>query len=149
MNDRLAEFAFLAAASNWAMWRADFEFGGNPTDLPVLVCEKRFHAFVSEYGLLHGIKKPKRENIRVSLSKWNYLNKINNCEDRYLLDDIVKVAKNEFIFKNTEMSLISKLAAFARPEKFVAWDRYIRRGVSFVIIGSREKIKFENYEHFF
>jgi hypothetical protein len=46
--------------------------------------------------------------------------------------------------RNRIISVLSKVAAFLRPERFVAWDRYAKRGVN-IVLGRTAAVQFDTY----
>ncbi len=45
------------------------------------------------------------------------------------------------------ISVLSKMAAFVRPERFVAWDSYAKRGVN-VVLGRGTSYPFRTYAEY-
>jgi hypothetical protein len=117
-------YAYFMAGKNWIDWRDCFE--SHPQmPLPVLTDDVRFRKFVSEYSLLRKLNKHQRDETR----HW--------LQQRLSVDSLVKSENGEGIdgaldqmtkigFRR-EISLLSKLAAFARPSNFIAYDQYAVR----------------------
>ena len=129
MNDRI-EFAFWTAGSNWLMWRADFEFPGPHERMPVLADQERFSSFITEYRLLQGQTSERREELRQRLLGAFDFREMTKQDDGNGIDTMAHRLSEEFPGLGVQRSFLSKLAAFARPECFIAWDQFAREGVA-------------------
>ena len=140
MNDNWIRFAYWAAASNWELWREDFEFRGNIKGLPVLKNPTRYEQFLREYASLRGTARHEAE----TLKSWllihpNHLNKAIQSADGTGIDDLANHLRQEFpSLGGRQISFVSKLAVFARPGVFIAWDQYARKGVAKLTGGRRD-----------
>jgi hypothetical protein len=130
VNERWLKFAFWSAGANWLKWRADFEFEGNADQLPVLQHQDRYRAFIKDYSLLRYYTGDEREALRTRLSHPPSFQTAVDQPNGQGIDALAQGLREEFPAFDTERSFLSKLAAFARPETFVAWDRFARKGVA-------------------
>jgi hypothetical protein len=151
LDQRLAEFAFFSAAANWAKWREDFEFDGKPSGLPVLQSPQRFREFLFEYGLNRGIKKGCAEKVRCELSDDRVVDKLLDQDNECRVKSIVDYLVSKELTNGQQTSLVSKVATFAQPNRYVMCDKYVKQGVSFVeyeeFCGGRNS-SFRNYANF-
>ncbi len=135
LDTNLLTFALWTAGANWCRWAADFEHKGDCAELPVLAHNERYRAFVSEYSLLRYYTLDEREQLRQKLYRSNAFKNALKPADGNGIDELAIQLTEEYPGFDTERSFISKLAAFARPDTFVAWDRFARIGLSAVTNG--------------
>lgn len=134
---RIIDIAVLMAAANWAQWRRDFEHRGHVSSLPVLRDRARHTAFLQQYGVLRGVPDRVRERMRMRLPTMpEFKQAFHDCTGQSL-DNLVSCFPRQFKWgygnkksMGEELSYASKLASFARPSCFVAWDRFARIGAS-------------------
>ncbi|MDP1838602.1 MAG: hypothetical protein Q8N31_15915 [Reyranella sp.] len=120
-------FALWSAGANWLAWRADFDFAGPAEQLPVLVDPGRFKRFVKEYGVLRGVPSAGRENARALL----LVPPLFGDALAAGAEGIDRLATDlSFDLHGKQTAFFSKLAAFAQPGRFVAYDRFARRGLA-------------------
>jgi hypothetical protein len=118
------------AGSNWLLWKADYEFSGPPEEMPVLVKTDRYRAFVKSYSVLRYLPNDERETLRRRLCGARDFGEMTRRADGGGVDELAQRLNGEYPAFEIQRSFLSKLAAFARPDSFVAWDRFARRGVA-------------------
>lgn len=126
--DQLA-WAYAVAANNWLLWREDFE-GGNVDPLPAIRDQARWNFFISEYSVFRGIKSTIRERIRDELLNTQMFANAVQDATGVELENLAVHLVNRRHRVGIQRSLVSKLACFARPQAFVAWDATARYGLS-------------------
>ena len=144
MTKKELEFAFFLAGTNWIMWRDCFE-EQSVADLPVLCDNDRFKRFVSDYSLLRNLKQCDRDRLcnwmkHNDRMEWMIADESGGRIDR-VLDEMQKPDPG---FRS-ERSFLSKLAAFARPEVFIAYDRFASRGVRKLLFMERNPQDYVDY----
>ncbi len=120
-------FALWSAGANWLAWRADFDFAGAAEQLPVLVDPRRFKRFVKEYGVLRGVPSAGRESARTLLLV-PPLFRDALAAGAGGIDSLATALSFDLHGKQT--AFFSKLAAFAQPRRFVAYDKFARLGLA-------------------
>jgi hypothetical protein len=126
------EISFRMACHNWERWRNDYEAAGEFRNLPVLTYPERFRSFWKEYSVLQGVRLP-RDRVRAWLTEKRD-STVDVCEgaaqsvDR-LKDELAMFLHGEGERNCNHLSFVSKLAAFARPEVFVAKDSNATHGL--------------------
>lgn len=119
------------AEANWSNWRLCWTHQGDWRSHPILATQVWFGCFVWEYGLGRTFTRTDaakiRKLIRESESFKNAVEK--GCADslQAAVSEIMPLKQNGKERRNT--SLITKVAAFVRPEKFIAWDTYASAGL--------------------
>ena len=146
-NPRIMNFAFLSAGANWMQWLADFTFVGEPQCLPVLRDENRFATFCKEYRPLNRVKLETCEEMRQRLLGATEFREAVADDSGAGIDSLARRLKDEFDLRGGPRSFVSKLAAFARPSCFVAWDRFARDGVARVLY-ARQRSAHTHYRCF-
>lgn len=125
---KTTEQLFEIARENWCKWRDVWEHTGPTNTNPVLSDLKRFQAFLSEYSVYRTIAAGKADELRKCLVR-----RIAKISDAHGIDRMEKDLRNKFGARNGRnhiISVLSKVAAFVRPETFVAWDRFAKRGIN-------------------
>jgi hypothetical protein len=122
--------AIRIARRNWCAWQADFEGGGAllPSD------PSRFNAFCAEYGVGRTIRAGTRDELRKRLSR--RLRSALRDGTGHALDLLEQQLRPRFgtrLGRGRMTSVLSKMAAFVRPERFIAWDSYARRGLNLTL----------------
>jgi hypothetical protein len=144
LNQQWLEFAYWTAGANWMMWKADFEYGDDISNMPVLRSAERFSAFVSKYHLR---LFRTHESVRLALfsnDAEDFVKAITNASGQGI--DLLAINLNAtYPGLRTQKSLISKLAAFAKPERFIAWDRFARKGAA-ALAKNPNKGSYQTYE---
>lgn len=131
--DHLA-WAYAVAANNWLLWREDYECG-NARRLPVLTEHARWDFFVTEYSVFRGVIGPLRERIKdVFLNTQRFANAVRDDTGAELEQLAIYLAGMGHQI-GTQRSLVSKLASFAKPQTFIAWDATARHGLRLLDYG--------------
>jgi len=121
------ELAFSIASSNWLLWQDVWEHQGEPNNSPIFQQEK-FLKFVSEYSVLRYVDENRRieilNYIHDNYDLYGIIDNLDGYGIGLLTDDI-----QENFGGNRQHSFSSKLAAFLRPEVFLASDRFSKAGV--------------------
>jgi hypothetical protein len=135
---------YFKAGANWVD-RIDV-FGRGPVKLEhvVLADKKRFAKFLKVYSLLRYHKPDERELVRKWLSTKGSLAEATKSltgEGIDKLADQLKQATNQ----HRELSLISKLAAFANPTSFIAYDQYAQKGARIILRKKPPSVKYTKY----
>jgi hypothetical protein len=146
MADGLILKSIEIAHGNWNKWRDVFEHGTPFCTSPLLTDRARFAAFCKEYSVGRTIRKGTQNDFRLALCEPPFSKAL--CDDSGgALDTIEEEMKKQFGTHNGSnriVSVLSKVAAFVRPERFVAWDRYAKRGVN-ALRGRALSAGFKNY----
>jgi len=124
------QICICRAAVNWNEWQDCFEHPGDVTTLPVLSNDKRFSSFCNEYDLRWIGNDPQRKRFRKAICKSkDFVDGINGkCAE--CLAKAMNIVRDSN--RRRQMSAISKLAAFAAPDYYVAYDKYSRKGLALV-----------------
>jgi len=129
-------FLLKQARDNWLRWQDVYEYKGNITMNPLLAYEGRFASFLREYGVGRTIRKGRRDALRRELRNSPEFRKALEDGDGQALDRLARDLGSRFgSRRNAVLSALSKVAAFIRPERFVAWDQFARKGLKCVLRG--------------
>jgi len=122
------QIAICRAVINWHEWSDCFENPGNVRTLAVMVDEDRFSKFCQEYGL-HWIggEAQRRQFLDAMRNSNDFQFAVRHKSEKRLAKAMNTVKDS---FGRRQLSAISKLAAFAVPSYFVAFDRYSRMGAA-------------------
>jgi hypothetical protein len=127
-----------------------FEYNkGVPTN-PLLANPKKFDTFCAEYSVGRTIRKGTRHSFRLELStSRQFSNAIQDGTGRSLDKLEVRLRKRFDTHEGTRcmISVLSKVAAFVRPERFVAWDRYAKKGLN-IVLGRSASAPFYSYAEY-
>ena len=131
--------ATFRADLNWWEWRNVWQIGINFDD------EQCLRRFVSVYGLLRGEGSLVRNHIHnyVSTRLEDALNDISGAS----LDQLSNQLSKELECRR-HLSYLSKLAAFKKPERFVALDRFSKQGLISLGFLTNADLNDLNYEIF-
>jgi hypothetical protein len=135
------------ARKNWQDWRDVFEYKGPVGNNPLLADSKRFTHFLNEYSVNRTIRAGKHDRFRQTLAESEEFSKAIQDDTGRLLDEVERHLRIHFgTHDGTKriVSALSKVAAFVRPERFVAWDRYAKKGVR-VVLGYSPSDGFDGY----
>jgi len=133
-NRNVIKESIQVARMNWAAWRDVYEHGGTVQTNPLLTNENKFASFCQEYSVSRTIRKGTRNEFRRSLIKRIPV-AIREDSGR-ALDELEQKLRLQFGTHNGTrrmISVLSKVAAFVRPEQFVPWDSYAKRGLKTVL----------------
>ncbi len=127
-TERVMAFCIARAAANWILWEADFTARFGQVPLPVLRRSERFDAFCRDYRPLRKVKTEVRQQMRRFLDgSSEFACALEDCTGRGI-ETLAINLQRDFGLHGTPRSFVSKLAAFALPERFVAWDRFAKLG---------------------
>jgi hypothetical protein len=139
----------MAASQNWENLRKIFEHKCSPQKNP-LFCKKDFYKFLSNYSVGRTIQRGKRDKFRTWLisSNFDLTAMINDATGKTLDQNLVKVTKKfgtiqkrkNYVSRGSRrapISLVSKIASFLAPDKFIAWDTYARKGLNIELSHSK------------
>ena len=121
------------AKVNWQKWIGVFEHQGAVEQNPLLTSSEIFKKFLGEYNVHRTIRAGTSDKFRRVLSsvEIGLAGRLNDSPER-CVDELENLLRRDFGTMNGERgmkSVISKIAAFLAPEKFIAWDRFARKGV--------------------
>ncbi len=146
MVDGLILKSIEIARDNWNKWRDVFEHGTPFHASPLLTDRARFAAFCREYSVGRTIRKGAQNDFRAELCESPFSEAL--CDDSgAALDTVEQRMRKDFgTYGGSRriISILSKVAALVRPERFVAWDRYAKRGAN-VLRRRALSSEFENY----
>lgn len=125
------------ADKNWTEWQEDFEYNGAYERLPVLQEPYRFCRFCRDYSLMRYADSNVVEKVRTLLFGRELFRSVVEDETGANLDALADDLPKRIPEVDAERSMLSKLAAFARPDKFIAYDRFARRGAHYFVNRSR------------
>lgn len=140
--------ALHIARKNWRDWRDVYEHSGPISRNPLLAEPGiRFGSFCKEYSVHRTIRAGTQQTFRRELARSQaFLEAIQNGSG-HDLDVIEPTLRERFGTHDPPrrmISVLSKVAAFLKPERFVAWDQYAKKGVN-VLIGGRANRAFNSY----
>ena len=147
MEDPLILESILVARRNWNNWRDVFEHGIPIDTNPLLADQTRFAFFCTEYSVGRTIRAGTQNKFRIELQR-HLSTHIDDDTGRALdcfehsLRSVFGTGKEER--KRRIVSALSKVAAFVRPERFVAWDSYAKIGAN-LVQGRRPSFQFRAY----
>ncbi len=127
------EVAAFIAAQNWEHWQDCFN--ACPKELPIYKCPERFKEFVRGYGLLRGESREKQRELQSWMPKNDRVRRLTDREDGSGVESLLDEMKDCGF--NRHRSFLSKIAAFSRPDVFIAYDSYARKGL--VKLGAAKK----------
>jgi hypothetical protein len=146
-NDRLIGHAIRVARKNWRRWSEVFEHGLPVASNPLLASQQKFRSFCAEYRVARTIRHGMQNEPRLELAgSQKFLAAIHE-DSGQLIDEIEENLRPRFgagKHPKRMISVLSKVAAFVRPERFVAWDRYARKGLN-VTLGRSASSTFQAY----
>lgn len=124
------------ARKNWCNWHDVFQHAGRIADNPVLADKHRFASFLADYYVGRTVRKGRHDEFRRKLAKSRRFRNAISDNSGQALDRLEQDLKRDFGSKkgkNRLTSVLSKVSAFVRPERFVAWDRFAKRGLNIVL----------------
>jgi hypothetical protein len=124
------------ARNNWRDWRDVFEHKGRISDNVLLKCRYRFMRFCIEYSVHRTIRSGKHDELRKTLKNSTRFRSAIRDDSGCKLVMLERQLRRRFGTKNGKNAMISafsKLAAFVRPDGFVAWDNSAREGVKLIL----------------
>ena len=124
------------ARRNWKSWHDVFEYGSDPGN-PLLSDPQRFALFLREYSVRRTIRAGTHERFRQVLAvKSRELAEIKNGNAGQFIDVVEADLRADFgTCEGTRkvVSAVSKVAAFLRPDRYLAWDKYGKRGANIAL----------------
>jgi len=150
LNDSLIQDLINIARKNWDNWDDEFQHGEPIDTNPVLLNPDRFANFRSEYSLNRSIWKGRHEEFRCELLKPKFGKAIRKDDTGRAFDRLEECLRPRFGAKkgkNRLTSVLSKVAAFVKPERFVAWDRFAKTGLNLLRKRSASSA-FETYSEY-
>ena len=108
-------------------WRAERDFEGEICDLHLLNCDLCFGDFISEYSVGRGISKGSQSELREYLRN----DRLKAAMDNHGrgLDELAETLKAKKLTRGLSLSLVSKVAALAKPQMFSPYDSFARDGI--------------------
>jgi hypothetical protein len=153
-NDEEIERAICDARWNtWHDWRDAFEHTGSIGTNPIFADAGRFNSFCVKWGVSRTIRKGTRDKLRCLLVCDLEFEKAMGDDSGLQLANLEKDLRSRFGTFDKQgvpkgiLSVLSKLAAFVRPERFVAWDQYARRGLN-MVLGNPLSKRFNRYDEY-
>ena len=147
LEDRLMAEMLKTARKNWNDWQTVFEHGVPIDNNPLLADERKFRSFLREYSVNRTIGEGKHDEFRRELQNSLSFKEAIDDDSGVSLDTLEPHLRRRFGSKqgkNRLISVLSKVAAFVRPERFVAWDRFARRGLN-IVLGRGVSSPFDTY----
>ena len=146
--DQIAK-SLRTARDNWNCWKRVFEHRGPFGENPLLAEPELFAHFLWEYSVNRTICSGKHDELRQKLAKSEWAFQDDHGEG---IDKLEKQLRPEFGTtrdegRNQIISALSKVAAFLRPERFVAYDRYAKKGLNDVLERGASS-KFNGYSEY-
>jgi hypothetical protein len=136
LNSTLIPGLLTIARENWNDWRDVFEHKGPISTNPLLDCRNTFRKFLAEYSVNRTIQAKTHDAFRLALRDSPQFEKAIGDGTGRALDEIELKLRESFGTHDPKYSIISvlsKVAAFVRPEQFVARDSYSMEGLKKVL----------------
>jgi len=118
----------------WKPFRRVFEHTGPISSNPILADADLFAWFCWEWSVARTVRAGMQHDLRVRLRDSPEFAAALRDDAGQMLAQLEQDLSREFGARggNSIISLLSKVAAFLRPERFVAWDRYARQGTNLI-----------------
>lgn len=137
------------ARTNWKYWRNVYEHMGTPSTNPLLADPGTLFArFCKEYSVHRTIRSGTQNEFRRSLME--KISSFIEDDSGQALDAIEKELRRKYGTHDPPrkmLSVFSKVSAFIRPERFVAWDQYARKGIN-ASLGRSPNAVFKSYAEY-
>jgi hypothetical protein len=149
-DEKRIQKSIWTARKNWRNWKNVFEHRGAISDNPLLADPKTFRKFCAEYSVGRTIRKGTRDSLRAELASSTRFSNAIHDKSGQALDKCESHLRKRFgTYDGTRcmISALSKVAAFVKPERFVAWDRYARKGLN-IVLGRSASAPFESYAEY-
>jgi hypothetical protein len=150
MEDSVILGYVQVARKNWDDWRVVFEYNGPINTNPLLADPVRFDHFLDEYSVRRTIRKGTHDQFRLALIEEPEFSAAIRNDSGQALDKLEEDLRRRFGVHNVRnriISVMSKVAAFVRPERFVAWDTYAKIGLN-KVLGRSASSRFNNYAEY-
>lgn len=130
----------------WGEYRDVFEHQGPIGANPVLADDKRFMHFCVRWGVSRTIRKGTHDRLRCWLRDSPAFADGIRDDTGQRLGQLEVELRAEFGARGggSLTSVVSKVAAFLRPDRVVAWDKYARRGLN-LVLGRSPGAAFKDY----
>jgi hypothetical protein len=133
----------------WHDWKDAFEHSGSISTNPILADPVRFNRFCWKWRVGRTIRKGTHPEFRRLLLHSQKFEEAIRDDSGHLLVELEKNLRPEFGARKRNgvcsiVSMLSKVAAFVRPDRFVAWDRFAKRGLN-MVLGRSVNARFDTY----
>jgi hypothetical protein len=135
------------ARKNWKDWKDVFEHSGSIGNNPLLADQQRFAHFLWEYRVTRTVRSGTHEKLRLRLAKSETAFRDDTGQALDKLEQKIRQDFGTHDGKNRLTSILSKVAACVRPERFVACDSYAKKGLN-VVLGRAASCKFNAYSDY-
>jgi hypothetical protein len=132
---------------NWSDYRDEFEHDGDIATNPLLKTNGRFSFFCREYSVGRTIRSGTHDQFRETLRNSPRFKEVIQDGTGRALDVFEGEVRKDFGTHEPPrriISVLSKVAAFLRSERFLAWDRFAKKGVN-KVLGRRNSSPFNSY----
>jgi hypothetical protein len=149
-EDTRIQESLTVARKNWHDYHDVFEHGDEIATNPLLVNSDRFAHFLMEYRVSRTIRQGTHDKFRGTLKDSPQFEKAIHENTGRALDKLESELRPDFGTHEPPrrmISVLSKVAAFVRPERFVAWDKYAKKGVK-IVLGSHASFPFNAYAEY-
>jgi hypothetical protein len=146
INNTTIQSSLKVARINWNNWQDVFEHDGPVVSNPLFSEPgKRFGSFCKEYSVHRTIRSGKQNELRLLLVR-EFPSAIHDDSGKSLdeLEEFIRPSFGTCDGTRRMRSVVSKIAAFLRPDRFVAWDTYARKGLN-LILGRNPSAEFDSY----
>jgi len=150
LEDHLIPDLIKIARGNWESWYDVYTHSGTISSNPVLADPHRFASFLREYSVGRTVLKGKHDEFRRELQGSPEFEEAVRETTGQALDRLEGDLRPHFGSKegkNRLISVLSKVAAFVRPERFVAWDQFAKKGLN-VVRGHGASSPFGTYSEY-
>ena len=130
----------------WGEYRDVFEHKGPIGANPVLADRRRSMHFCVSWGVGRTIRKGTHDRLRCWFQNSPEFAEVIQNGTGQGLGELETVLRADFGARggSSLVSVVSKFAAFLRPERFVTWDRYARKGLN-LVLGRPAGAAYEDY----
>lgn len=143
--DKLIMNAIVAARKSWHEWQDVLKHSRSIATNPLLTNENRFAVFLKGFSVARTIRSGTRDRLRRQLIK--ELPAVLHDDTGQALDKLHGELCPHYGTCNGRrgfISALSKVAAFVRPERFIARDSYSMKGLN-IIRGRSASTPFKSY----
>jgi len=150
MDESLASRSLSFARFAWKDWHDFFEHQGPVCENPLLANSSRYHSFLTKWSVSRTLRSGVHEKFRETLRTSEEFLRALNDDSGQMLEELEHELRPEFGTRGGTkriISVVSKVATFIRPERFVAWDTFARRGMN-RILGRGSYSQFSDYPHY-
>lgn len=139
------------AKANWKDWISVYEHDGAVEKNPLLNFPGVFSKFLGEYSVHRTIRAGTSNDFRKVLRSGDLglSDKLSDSSGKGV-DELEELLRWDFGTMNGKRgmrSVISKIAAFLAPAKFIAWDRFARKGI-IRMLGRRTTYTYHTYAEY-